>query len=156
VPELAAADVVALVDGYGQLRPDFPELEKRPGRDAAARAREPWIVVLVGDHDIVAAGGADPLEPLLPYLPSARDLHLHLVICRPVAGAARALYTAVLQTTRDTGAATLLMSGDRTEGQLAGRVHAERFASGRGRYVRSGAPPYVVQVAQPAAADATD
>lgn len=86
---------------------------------------------------------------LLPSLPSARDLHLHLVVTRPVAGAARALYTAVLQTTRDTGAATLIMSGDRTEGQLVGRVHAERFAVGRGRYVRRGAAPFVVQVARP-------
>ncbi|MBU4214749.1 MAG: hypothetical protein L6367_08835 [Cellulomonas sp.] len=62
----------------------------------------------------------------------------------------------MLQTTRDTGAATRLMSDDRTEGQLGGRVHAERFGAGRGRYVRRGAPPYVVQVARPAAVAATD
>lgn len=123
------------------------ELDKRPTRDAATRAREPRIVLLVDDHDVLAAGGADPLGPLLPHLPSARDLKLHVVITRPVAGAGRALFHQSLQVTRDTGAATLIMSGERTEGALIGRVHAERFPAGRGRYVRRGTAPFVVQVA---------
>jgi S-DNA-T family DNA segregation ATPase FtsK/SpoIIIE len=124
------------------------ELEKRPARDAATRATEPRIVLLVDDHDVIAAGGADPLEPLLPYLPSARDLKLHLVVARPVAGAGRALYTRSLQVTRDTGGSTLVLSGERSEGPLVGRVHAERFPPGRGRFVRRGANPFIVQVAQ--------
>ncbi|MBO9556324.1 type VII secretion protein EccCa [Cellulomonas sp.] len=124
------------------------ELDKRPGRDPATRAKEPRIVLLVDDHDVVAAGGADPLEPLLPYLPSARDLKLHLVVTRPVAGAGRALYTRSLQVTRDTGGSTLVLSGERSEGPLVGRVHAERFPPGRGRFVRRGVNPFIVQVAE--------
>ncbi|MBO3095607.1 type VII secretion protein EccCa [Cellulomonas dongxiuzhuiae] len=123
------------------------ELAKRPGRDAATRAREPRIVLLVDDHDVVAAGGNDPLEPLFAHLPAARDLKLHLVVTRPVAGAGRALYQQSLMTIRDTGGSTLVMSGERTEGPLVGRVHAERFPPGRGRYVRRGAAPFIVQVA---------
>lgn len=124
------------------------ELEQRPGRDAATRAKEPRIVVLVDDHDVIAAGGKDPLEPLLPYLPAARDLKLHVVLTRPVAGAGRALYQQSLQTLRDTGGTTIVMSGERSEGPLVGRVHAERFPAGRGRVVRRGTPPFVVQVAE--------
>jgi len=123
------------------------ELEKRPTRDERTRSREPRIVLLVDDHDVIAAGGVDPLEPLLPFLPSARDLKLHVVLTRPVAGAGRAMFQQSLQGVRDTGASTLIMSGERSEGPLVGRVHAERFPPGRGRLVRRGQAPFIVQTA---------
>jgi S-DNA-T family DNA segregation ATPase FtsK/SpoIIIE len=123
------------------------ELEKRPGMEPALRARAPRIVLLIDDHDIVAAGGTDPFAPLIPFMPSARDLGLHVVVTRPVAGASRAMYSQMLQVTRDTGGSVLLMSGERSEGQLVGRTYAERFPPGRGRFVRRGAPPHIVQVA---------
>lgn len=121
------------------------------------RRRAPRIVVLVDDHDILAAGGHDPLAPLLPYLPSARDLGLHVVLTRPVAGASRALHSPVLQSLRDTGAAILLMSGDRAEGPIIGRTYAEQLPAGRGRYLRRGAQPFILQIActQDATADVT-
>src|SRR5690606_12796010 len=53
------------------------ELEKRPGMDPEVRAKAPRIVLLVDDYDIVGAGGTDPLGPLVPHLPNARDLDLH-------------------------------------------------------------------------------
>ena len=80
------------------------ELERRSTGGAAAREGEPRIVLLVDDYDMLAT--ADPLRPLLPYLPSARDLGLHVILARPVAGAARAAYDMVLQTLRDTGGTT--------------------------------------------------
>lgn len=123
------------------------ELARRPGLDAAARAKAPRVVLMVDDYDIVAAAGTNPLEPILPYLPSARDLDFHLIITRPVAGATRALYERALQVTRDTGGSMLLMSGERSEGQVAPRVYPERFPPGRGRYLRRGDRPHVVQVA---------
>ncbi len=125
------------------------ELEQRPGRSADELARSPRIVVLVDDYDIVGAGGTDPLGPLLAHLPSARDLKLHLIIARPVAGAARAMYDRVLQVTRDTGGSLLLMSGERSEGQILPRIYPERFPPGRGRFVRRGERPHIVQVALP-------
>jgi S-DNA-T family DNA segregation ATPase FtsK/SpoIIIE len=125
------------------------ELEQRPNRSPEEQARSPRVVVLVDDYDIVSAGGTDPLGPLLPYLPSARDLGLHLIITRPVAGASRAMYDRVLQVTRDTGGSMLLMSGERSEGQLLPRVYPERFPPGRGRFIRRGERPHIVQVALP-------
>ncbi|MDR3068944.1 MAG: cell division protein FtsK, partial [Cellulomonas sp.] len=143
-----AAHAQNTAQAAGLVRSIAAELDQRPGRDAETRAREPRVVVLVDDHDIVSAGGVDPLEGLLPYLPSARDLRLHVVITRPVAGAGRALFHQTLSATRDTGGATFVMSGDRTEGVLVGRTHAEHLPPGRGRYVRRGARPFLVQVAQ--------
>ncbi|WOF22711.1 type VII secretion protein EccCb [Microbacterium betulae] len=123
------------------------ELAQRPGRTPEENRRSPRVVVLVDDHDIVSAGGAEHLAPLVEQLPASRDTKLHIVAARPVAGAARALYGALLQGLRDTGGATLLLSGDRAEGQILPRLYPERFPPGRGRYVRRGERPRVIQIA---------
>lgn len=132
------------------------ELEKRPSLDPETRARSPRIVLLIDDYDIVGAGGTDPLAPLMPHLPNARDLDLHLILTRPVAGSGRAMYEVFLQVLRDTGGSLLVMSGERSEGQIAPRVYAERFPPGRGRFVRRGERPHIIQVAntpEPAAGE---
>ena len=127
------------------------ELEKRSvALGAAARGAGidgPRIVVVVDDYDILASGGTDPLRALLPYLPAARDLRLHVLIARPVAGASRALYEPVLQAVRDTGGSGFLMSGDRAEGQLFPGIRAEALPAGRGRWIRRGERSVLVQVA---------
>ncbi|MGL4340650.1 MAG: type VII secretion protein EccCa [Rhodoglobus sp.] len=113
----------------------------------------PRIVVLADDYDILAAGGTDPLAPLLPYLSSARDLRLHVLLTRPVAGSTRAMYDLVLQSIRDTSGTSLVMSGERSEGQVVPQVYAEQMVAGRGRFVRRGERPRLVQVANFRAVD---
>src|SRR5690606_22431846 len=49
----------------------------------------PRIVVLVDDYDVLTTAGQAPLEPFLPYVPSAADIGLHFVLTRRVAGASR-------------------------------------------------------------------
>lgn len=124
------------------------ELEQRQSRDPAQNERAPRILVLVDDFDIVSAGNPDVLGPLLSYLPSARDLGLHVVLTRPMAGASRALFNRTLQVIRDTGGSLLLMSGERSEGQITNRIYPERFPPGRGRFIRRGENPHVIQLAQ--------
>lgn len=106
-------------------------------------------MLLVVDYDMLAA--ADPLRPLLPYLPSARDLGLHVILARPVAGAARAAYDVVLQTLRDSGGTVLVMSGERSEGQIIPSVYAAPLPPGRARVIRRGEPPHLMQIAHFAA-----
>ena len=154
VPSIIGDDYLAAharnaLQARGLAQSIASELDQRPNRTPAEQARSPRVVVLVDDYDIVSAGGTDPLAPLLPFLPSARDLGLHLIITRPVAGASRAMYDRVLQVTRDTGGSLLLMSGERGEGQIAPRIYPERFPPGRGRFVRRGERPHIVQVALP-------
>lgn len=123
------------------------ELRKRTlDRSAEASARR--IVVLVDDYDMIGSGDRDLLRPLLPFLPSARDLGLHLLLTRPVAGAARAMYDPVLQAVRDTGGSVLLLSGEASEGQILPRTYAEPLPPGRGRFVRRGEPAHLLQVAE--------
>jgi S-DNA-T family DNA segregation ATPase FtsK/SpoIIIE len=129
------------------------ELEKRA---ADRNAGGPRILVIADDLDILAAGGAEPLRPLLPYLASARDLRLNVVVSRPVAGASRAMFDVALQGVRDTGATALIMSGDRSEGQLLPKLYAEPMIAGRGRLARRGERPALVQVAHFEPATGTD
>ncbi|WP_434769382.1 type VII secretion protein EccCa [Curtobacterium flaccumfaciens] len=132
-------------DARGLAAAIAAELEQRAA--GTSTGPRPRIVVLVDDYDIVASAGTDPLAPLMPYLPSARDLGLHVVLTRPVAGAARAMYDTVIQSIRDSGATGLVLSGERSEGQVFPKVYAEQFPPGRGRLVRRGTPPRIVQVA---------
>jgi len=161
--------VVALMDLRGEIAAEVPddylgghaasgqearglsaaiaeELAKRQAA-GAGRVTGPRIVVVVDDYDILASGGTEPLAPLLPYLPSARDLRLHVLLTRPVAGASRAMYDVAMQTLRDTGGTALVMSGERSEGQLLPGVYAEQMTPGRGRLLRRGDRPRIVQVA---------
>lgn len=123
------------------------ELARRPQMNAKEMDGVPRIVLLIDDHDIISAGGIEHLSALAPHLPTARDSKFHMVLARPVAGSVRAMYGAFLQGIRDTGAALLILSGDRSEGQILPRLYAERFPPGRGRYARRGESPFVVQVA---------
>jgi S-DNA-T family DNA segregation ATPase FtsK/SpoIIIE len=70
------------------------------------------------------------------------------LISRPVAGSARALYDPALQTLRDTGGSSFIMSGERSEGPIVPQVYAEQMTAGRGRLVRRGQAPRIVQVAR--------
>ncbi|QPL05352.1 MULTISPECIES: type VII secretion protein EccCa [Actinomyces] len=106
----------------------------------------PRIVLVVDDYEILAAGGQTVLAPVLPYLPSARDLHLTIVLARPVAGIGSAMFEQALQALRDTGATCLLMDGDRSEGQIFG-MRPEHLAPGRGWWIRRGRRPRLCQVA---------
>lgn len=149
IPEsYLAAHATSLKQAVGLAASIGIEMDKRPTRSAEERAHSPRVVLLIDDHDIISAGGQEPLTDLMAHLPSARDLGLHIVLTRPVAGASRAMYLPMLLGIRDTGGATLLLSGDRGEGPLLPRLYPERMPPGRGRYVRRGDRPYVVQVAQ--------
>lgn len=158
--------VIGLMDSRGDLADDVPDAylgghatNSRQARqlaesiatelDARQTSRDssgPRIVIVADDFDILAAGGAEPLRPLLPYLASARDLRLNVVVARPVAGAGRAMLDLTLQSVRDTGGTVLVMSGDRAEGALIPKLYAEPMVAGRGRLARRGARAALVQV----------
>ncbi|MEV1043684.1 type VII secretion protein EccCa [Streptomyces sp. NPDC049916] len=129
------------------------ELEKRlPDENTRLEDLEPgnWgrgprIVVLVDDYDVLTTAGQSPLAPFLPYIPSAVDIGLHFVLTRRVAGASRGMYEPLVQGLRESGASALLMTGDRSEGQLFPGVYASRQAPGRGVFLRRGQPNRLIQ-----------
>ncbi|MFF1921502.1 type VII secretion protein EccCa [Streptomyces sp. NPDC058221] len=129
------------------------ELEKRlPDENARLEDLEPgsWgkgprIVVLVDDYDVLTTAGQSPLAAFLPYIPSAVDIGLHFVLTRRVAGASRGMYEPLVQSLRESGASALVMSGDRSEGQLFPRVYASQQAAGRGMFIQRGRPNRLIQ-----------
>ncbi|GGN96063.1 type VII secretion protein EccC [Streptomyces albiflavescens] len=130
------------------------ELDKRlpETADPDAAAAEPSftgprIVILVDDYDILTTAGQQPLAPFLPYISSAQDIGLHFVIARRTAGSSRALYEPLLTTLRETGTTALLMTGDRTEGQLFPGLYATAQPPGRGTLVRRGRHHQLIQTA---------
>lgn len=109
--------------------------------------RGPELYVVVDDYDLVAGGTANPLSPLLPYLPHARDLGLHLVLARRSGGAARAMFDPVLAAVKDLGCMGLTMSANPDDGVLLGSVRPVRLPPGRGTLITRAAPDQLVQVA---------
>jgi S-DNA-T family DNA segregation ATPase FtsK/SpoIIIE len=123
----------------------LPEVGDASPAGAEPGGNLPRIVVFIDDYDMMTAGGSRPLEPLLPYVPSARDIGLHIVVTRRVAGASRGLYEPFLLALRESGASGLVLTGDREEGQLFPGVYAQPLPPGRGRWVRRGEPVRLVQ-----------
>ncbi|MER7400285.1 type VII secretion protein EccCa [Streptomyces sp. NPDC000151] len=129
------------------------QLEKRlPGDGTDVEDLEPgsWgggprIVVLVDDYDVLTTAGQAPLEPFLPYIPSAADIGLHFVLTRRVAGASRGMYEPLMLSLRESGASALLMSGDRSEGQLFPGTYASQQPPGRGVFMQRGRPNRLIQ-----------
>jgi S-DNA-T family DNA segregation ATPase FtsK/SpoIIIE len=130
-------------------------LEKRlPRSDLTAdelRTRNWWkgpdLYVVVDDYDMVTTGGGNPLEPLIPFLPQARDVGLHVILARRVAGAARAFYDPVLGPLKELGSAGIVLAGDPQEGALLGTARPSAMPPGRGLLVRRRERPELVQVA---------
>jgi S-DNA-T family DNA segregation ATPase FtsK/SpoIIIE len=125
------------------------ELAKRDpsGRSVRGSAFPPKIVLLIDDYDVLSASGTQPLGALAPYLASGRDLGLHVIMTRRVAGASRGLYEPFTLGVRESGSLGLLMSGDRTEGQLFAGARPATLPVGRAQYVREGEPARMVQTA---------
>lgn len=107
----------------------------------------PRIVILVDDYDILTTAGQQPLIPFLPYISSAQDIGLHFVLARRTAGSSRALYEPLLTALRETGTTALVMTGERTEGQLFPGLYASPQPPGRGTLVRRGRPHQLIQTA---------
>jgi len=116
-------------------------MERRlPGPDVTAqqlRERSWWtgpeLFVLVDDYDLVASGPTNPLQPILEYLPQARDVGLHLIVTRRAGGASRAMYDPVIQRLRELSSPGLVMSGPSDEGALIGPIRPTLMPPGRGR-----------------------
>uniref|UniRef100_UPI0005F2F020 hypothetical protein n=1 Tax=Actinoplanes rectilineatus TaxID=113571 RepID=UPI0005F2F020 len=81
--------------------------------------------------DLVAGASVNPLQPLLEFLPQARDIGLHLVITRRVGGAARAMFDPIVGRIRELASPGILMSGSREEGPLFGSLRPQPLPPGR-------------------------
>jgi ESX secretion system protein EccC len=128
---------------------------RRPPQNISARELRdrawwsgPDLYLVVDDLDMLAAGPASPLAPLLPYLARAREVGFHVVAAHRTAGVGRSLTgSSLLGKAIEIGADGLLLSGDPREGALLGGLRASEQPPGRGVLVSRGRPPRLIQVA---------
>jgi S-DNA-T family DNA segregation ATPase FtsK/SpoIIIE len=116
-------------------------------RTEARRWSGPRFVMVVDDYDLVADAGPNPLGPLLDLLGQGRDIGLHVLLARPVSGAARSSFEPFYQRVRETGSPGLILSGDPREGPLLGGRAAAAQPPGRGYLVTRQGRSGLVQVA---------
>jgi S-DNA-T family DNA segregation ATPase FtsK/SpoIIIE len=128
--------------------------QRLPGPDVTSdqlRNRSWWkgldVLFVVDDYDLVATQSANPLLPLLEYVPQARDLGLHVVLARRTGGMSRALLDPLIQRMNDLSTPGFLFSGDRMEGRLINGVAAQRLPPGRALYAGRGGASQQVQIA---------
>ncbi len=107
----------------------------------------PEFYFVVDDYDLVA-GRTSPLSPLTDYLPQAREIGLHVVVARRVAGYSRnQVNEQLLNRIKELGSAGLVLSGDHREGAVIGSERAAPRPPGRGVLVTRNSPPALIQVA---------
>jgi DNA segregation ATPase FtsK/SpoIIIE, S-DNA-T family len=122
------------------------ELANRSG-GPGDKANGPRIVLLIDDYDVLSTSATQPLSPFVPYLASGRDIGLHVLMTRRVMGASRGLYEPFTTSVRESGCLSLLMSGDRSEGQLFPGIRPTTLPVGRSQLIRPGEPARIVQTA---------
>jgi S-DNA-T family DNA segregation ATPase FtsK/SpoIIIE len=135
-------ELIASVAGYMNRRLPGPDVTAEQRRDRSWW-RGPECFILVDDYDRVAGAAADPLAPLLGYLPVAREIGLHLVVAGP-RDALAALHGSM---TGPGGPARLVLPGP------SGSRHAPEapLPPGRGRLTTSSGESRLVQLALPPA-----
>jgi S-DNA-T family DNA segregation ATPase FtsK/SpoIIIE len=141
-----AEELMMSVAGYMQRRLPGPDVTPDQLRNRSWWTG-PECFVLVDDYDLVAGGPANPIAPLLEYLPQARDIGLHLVLTRRSGGAGRAMFEAVIQRLRELASPGIMLSGDREEGPLLGNVRPGPLPAGRGWLVTRRGGTQLVQLA---------
>ncbi|MCQ1947905.1 type VII secretion protein EccCa [Arthrobacter sp. zg-Y1116] len=122
------------------------ELQKRISATPEEVAALPRVVLVIDDYDVLTAGGSSPLSRLTPFLPLAPEIGLHAVLSRRVRGASRGMYESFFTALRDSGAAALILSGDRGEGTLINGVRARALPPGRAQLVQPGRPVQTLQL----------
>jgi DNA segregation ATPase FtsK/SpoIIIE, S-DNA-T family len=96
----------------------------------------PEVYVLIDDYDLIGGGSLNhPLNPLVEYLPLARDIGLRTVITRRIGGAGRAMMDPIIGRLKDLSCNGLVMSGSKEEGGLFGGYKATEMPPGRGMLV---------------------
>jgi len=112
--------------------------ERLPGPDVTPEMladrswwKGPQLYVLVDDYDLVAGAAVNPLQPLLEFLPQARDIGLHLVVTRRIGGAGRAMFDPIIARIRELASPGIMMSGPREEGPIFGALKPQILPAGR-------------------------
>ncbi len=125
--------------------------ERLPGADVTPEqlaARSWWegpdIYIVIDDADLVSEMAVESLIPLLPH---ARDIGLHLILARKSGGIGRAMFNRFFSAVKDLQPAVLVLDADRDEGAIFG-IKPVTLPPGRGTYLARGHNLGLIHIAQ--------
>ncbi|MED5801449.1 type VII secretion protein EccCa [Gordonia sp. Z-3] len=104
------------------------------------------VYLVVDDYDMVATASGNPLFPIVELAAHARDIGFHIILARRSGGVGRAMFDPLIGRLKDLSCDMLLMSGDRDEGYITGRVRMQQLIPGRGELVSRTRPQEMIQV----------
>ncbi|WFE48809.1 type VII secretion protein EccCa [Micromonospora sp. WMMD1155] len=138
----------------GQVADKLRERLPPPGVTPQQLKEQSWwegprFYVVVDDYDLVSGGSTGLMSPFAAFVPQAREIGLHMLLARRVAGSSRSVTDPVSNRIRDMGGNGLVLSGDPREGVILGDLRAASRPPGRGVLVNRGKPHRLIQVAVP-------
>ncbi|RPA12151.1 type VII secretion protein EccCa [Gordonia sp. OPL2] len=104
------------------------------------------VYLVIDDYDMVATASGNPLMPLVDLAAHARDIGFHIILARRSGGVGRAMFDPLIGRLKDLSSDMLLMSGDRDEGYITGRVRMQQLIPGRGELISRSRPQEMIQV----------
>ncbi|ONI87837.1 secretion protein EccC [Actinosynnema sp. ALI-1.44] len=130
----ALANTIAGAAGVLKERVPGPEIapSRLPKRDWWQGGR---LYVIIDDFELTEASGSGPLDPLVPLLPQAADIGVHIIIARSTSSASRSMSNAAIRRMWELGTPALLLSCPKTEGSFLGNLKPRVLPPGRGQFV---------------------
>jgi S-DNA-T family DNA segregation ATPase FtsK/SpoIIIE len=109
-----------------------------PEISASRLSKRDWwkggrLYIVIDDFEL--AETANPLEPLVPVLPQAADIGVHVIIARGTASASRSMANQAIRRMWELGTPALLLSCPKSEGSFLGNLKPRVLPVGRGQYV---------------------
>jgi S-DNA-T family DNA segregation ATPase FtsK/SpoIIIE len=95
----------------------------------------PLHAVVVDDYDLLLSSMGSPLDPLAEVAAQARDVGLHLLVARQVAGSQRSAFDPFTQRLRELRPTSLVLAGPPDEGPVVAGVIPRPMPPGRGQLV---------------------
>ncbi|MFE3785121.1 type VII secretion protein EccCb [Amycolatopsis sp. NPDC059090] len=93
------------------------------------------LYIIIDDFELTEASGGGPLDPLVPLLPQAADIGVHVIIARSTSGASRSMMNPAIRRMWELGTPALLLSCPKNEGAFLGNLKPRVFPPGRGQFV---------------------
>jgi DNA segregation ATPase FtsK/SpoIIIE, S-DNA-T family len=113
----------------------------------------PPHLVIVDDYDLLVSALGSPLAPLADIVAQAREVGLHLMVARRVAGSQRSAFEPFTQRFRDLRPTTLVLAGTPDEGPIAGGVTPGSMPPGRAHLVAPNGHHQLIQCCLPGAGE---
>lgn len=91
------------------------------------------LYIIIDDFEL--AETSSPLDPLIPLLPQAADIGVHVIIARSTASASRSMMNQAIRRMWELGTPALLLSCPKSEGSFLGNLKPRVLPVGRGQFV---------------------